>query len=140
MGLHGCLEGPFLLPPETGRGLGPFAAIPAAHTSLLQQQNTKKRHGTENNSTPAHLGQILNSQLVQSLSRVQLLATSWTAACQASLFITNSQSLLKLMSIELVRPSNHLILCCPLLLQPSILPKSGSFLMSQVAKVWEFQL
>ena len=47
-------------------------------------------------------------------------ASSWTAARQASLFITNSQSLLKLMSIELVMPSNHLILCCPLLLPPSV--------------------
>ena len=53
---------------------------------------------------------------VQSLSRVQLFATPWTAARQASLFITNSQGLLKLMSIESVMPSNHLILCHPLLL------------------------
>ena len=57
---------------------------------------------------------------VQSLSCVQLFATPWTAACQASLSITNSWSLLKLMSIELVMPSNHLILCHPLLLLPSI--------------------
>ena len=57
---------------------------------------------------------------VQSLSHVQLFVTLWTAACQDSLSITNSQSLLKLMSIELVMPSNHLILCCPLLLLPSI--------------------
>ena len=55
---------------------------------------------------------------VQSLSCVRLFATLWTAACQASLSITNSQSLLKLMSIELVMPSNHLILCHPLLLLP----------------------
>ena len=53
---------------------------------------------------------------VQSLSRVQLFATPWTAACQASLSITNSQSLLKLMSIASAMPSNYLILCCPLLL------------------------
>ena len=52
---------------------------------------------------------------VQSLSRVQLFATPWTAARQAFLFITNSQSVLKLMSTELVMLSNHLILCCPLL-------------------------
>ena len=57
---------------------------------------------------------------VQSLSHVQLFVTPRTAACQASLFITNSWSLLKLMSIESVMPSNHLILCHPLLLQPSI--------------------
>ena len=57
---------------------------------------------------------------VQSFSLVRLFATSWTAARQASLSITNSQSSLKLMSIELVMPSNHLILCHPLLLLPSI--------------------
>ena len=57
---------------------------------------------------------------VQSLSWVQLFATPWTAVCQASLSITNSQSLLKLMSIELLMPSNHLILCRLLLLPPSI--------------------
>ena len=55
---------------------------------------------------------------VQLLSHVQLFATPWTAARQASLSITNSQSLPKLMSIELVMPSNHLILCRPLLLRP----------------------
>ena len=59
---------------------------------------------------------------VQSLSHVRLFATPWTAAFQASLSITNSWSLLKLMSIESVRPSNHLILCRPLLLLSSIFP------------------
>ena len=59
---------------------------------------------------------------VQSLSRIRLLATPWTAAHQASLSITNFQSLLKRMSIELVMPCSHLILCCPLLLLPSIFP------------------
>ena len=58
---------------------------------------------------------------VQLLSYVRLLATTWTAACQASLSFTISWSLLKLMSIESVRPSNHLIFCHPLLLLPSIL-------------------
>ena len=58
-------------------------------------------------------------------------ATAWTAAHQASLSITNSWSLLKLMSIELVLPSNHLILCHPLLLLPSIFPSKGSFPVSQ---------
>ena len=53
--------------------------------------------------------------------------TPWTAACQASLSLTISQSLLKLMSIESVMPSNHLILCCPLLLLPSIFPSSRVF-------------
>ena len=60
------------------------------------------------------------SSSVQLLSHVQLFATPWTAARQASLSITNSWSLLKLTSVRLVMPSNHLILCCPLLLLPSI--------------------
>ena len=82
---------------------------------------------------------------VQSLSRVQLYATPWTAAHQASLSITNSRSLLKLMSITSVMPSNHLILCRPLLLQPSIFPSVRVFSnwvssLNQVAKVLEFQL
>ena len=64
---------------------------------------------------------------VHSLSHVRLFMTSWTAAHQASLSITNSWSLLKLMSIELVMSSNHLILCCPLLLLPSIFPSRRGF-------------
>ena len=64
---------------------------------------------------------------VQSLSHVQLFATPWTAAHQASLSITNSQSLPKLMSIKSVMPSNHLILCRPLLLPPSIFPSIRVF-------------
>ena len=79
---------------------------------------------------------------VQSLSRVWLFATPWTAACQASLSITNSWSLLKLFSIELVMPSNHLILGCPLLL-PSIFPSirvfsSESVLCIRWPKYWSF--
>jgi len=64
---------------------------------------------------------------VQSLSRVRLFVTPWTAAHQTFLSITNSQSLLKLMSIESVMPFNHLILCCPLLLLPSIFPSIRVF-------------
>ena len=67
------------------------------------------------------------SNAVQSLSRVWLLMTPWTAAHQASLSITNSWSLVKLMSIKLVMPSNHLILCCPLPLLPSIFPSIRVF-------------
>ena len=66
------------------------------------------------------LTMILFLSSVQSLSRVWLFSTPWTAACQASLFITNSRSLLKLMSVESVMASNHLILCLPLLFLPSI--------------------
>ena len=65
--------------------------------------------------------------LGQSLSRVRLFVTPWTAACQASLSITNSWSLPKLMSIELVMSSNHLILCRPLLLLPSVFPSIRVF-------------
>ena len=72
---------------------------------------------------------VLNNMFssVQSLSCVQLFETPWTAACQASLSITNSQSLLKLMSSESVMPSNHLILCHPLLLLPPIPPSIRVF-------------
>ncbi|KAB0336474.1 hypothetical protein FD754_025646 [Muntiacus muntjak] len=80
---------------------------------------------------------------VQSLSHVQLFATPWTAALQASLSNTNSHSLLKLMSIESVMPSNHLILCRPLLLPPSILPSikvfcNESALHIKWPKYWSF--
>ena len=80
---------------------------------------------------------------VQSLIRVQLSATPWTAAHQTSLFITNSWSLLKLMSIESVTPSNYLILCHPLLLLPSIPPSirvfsNESALSVRWPKYWSF--
>ena len=80
---------------------------------------------------------------VQSLSHVQLFVTPWIVACQASLSITNSQSLFKLMSIELVMSSNHLILCHPLLLLPPILPSirvfsSESALPMRWPKYWSF--
>ena len=68
-----------------------------------------------------------NQYLVQLLSHVRFFVTPWTAACQASLSITTSQSLLKLMSIKLVMPSNHLILCRPLFLLPSIFLSIGVF-------------
>ena len=80
---------------------------------------------------------------VQSLSCVRLFETPWTAARQASLSITNSRSLLKLMSIESMMPSNHLILCCPLLLLPSIFPSIRVFSNESVLhiswpKYWRF--
>ena len=83
------------------------------------------------------------SSSVQSLSHVQFFLTPWTAACQASLSITNSWSLLKLMPIESVMSSNHLILCCPLLIPPSIFPSIGVFsnesaLCIRWPKYWSF--
>ena len=71
---------------------------------------------------------IVQFSSFQLLSRVWLFATPWIAACQASLSVTNSQSLIKLMSIELVMPSNHLILCRPLLLPPLIFPSIRVFI------------
>ena len=76
--------------------------------------------------------EIPSVQFIQSLSCVWLFATPWIAAHQASLSITNSQSSLKLMSIESVMPSSHLILCRPLLLLPQSLPASESFPMCQL--------
>ena len=72
---------------------------------------------------------------VQPLSRVQLFATLWTEACQASLSFTSSRSLLKLMSIELVMPSNLLTVCCPLLLLPSVFPSIGIFSNESVLRI-----
>ena len=83
------------------------------------------------------------SQSVQSLSHVRLFATPWTAARQASLSLTNSWSLLRLMSIKSVMPFNHLILCHPLLLPPSIFPSirifsNESALHIRWLKYWSF--
>ena len=82
-------------------------------------------------------------QSVQSLSHIRLFVTPWTAACQASLSITNSWNLLKLMSIESVTLSNHLMLCCLLLLLPSIFPSirvfsNKSVLYIRWPKYWSF--
>ena len=86
---------------------------------------------------------ILHLSSVQSLSRVWLLATPWTVACQVSLSITNSQSLLKPMSIESEMPSSHLIFCRPLLLPPSIFStirvfSNESVLHIRWPKYWHF--
>ena len=91
------------------------------------------------------LGGSTSFSSVQSLSCVQLFATPWTEARQVSLSITNSQSLLKLMSIKSVMPSNHLNLCHPLLLLPSIFPSirvfsSESVLWIRWPKYWSFNI
>ena len=81
----------------------------------------------------------------QLLSHVRLFATPWTAACQASVSMTSSRSLLKLMSVELVMPSNNLILCHPLLILPSVFPiirvfSNESFLHFMWPKYWSFSI
>ena len=93
--------------------------------------------------TPLAISHVDQFSSVQSLSHAWLFATPWTAACQVSLSITNSQSLLKLMSIQSVIPSNHLILCHPLLLPPSIFPSIRVFYNESVLhitwpKYWHF--
>ena len=100
--------------------------------------NLQKYSGRHYSSEPRHL---LSS--VQSLSRVQLFATPWTAAHQASLSLTNSRSLLRLMSIKSVMPSSHLILCHPLLLLPPIPPSIRVFSNESVLRIrwsqyWSF--
>ena len=85
----------------------------------------------EKSSLQVQVAQSHPAESVQLFSRIQLFVAPRTAARQTSLSITNSQSLLKLMSMESVVPSNHLILCHPLLLRLQAFPASGSFLMSQ---------
>ena len=90
-----------------------------------------------------HIYPTLYFSSVHWLSRVRLFATPWTAACQASLSITNSRSLLKLTSIESMMPSDHFILCRPLLVLPSIFPSIRGFSSESVGhirwpKYWSF--
>ena len=112
------------------------------HTCLLGPVEHKLSEDA-NPTEPSPLSVLPRAVVVRSLIRVQLFATSWTAARQASLSITNSQSLLKLMSIESVMPSNHLSLCRLLLLLPLIFPRirvfsSESALCIRWPKYWSF--
>ena len=109
-----------------------------APSSLLLWEDAARRQP----SMSQEIGPQFSS--IQLLSRVQLFATPWTTARQASLSITNSWSLLKLMSIESVMPSNQLILCSPFLLLPSIFPSirvfsNESVLCIRWPKYWNFQ-
>ena len=90
-------------------------------SSQSKSRKRSKRHTHQNGRSQIQFSSV------QSLSRVWLFATPWTAARQASLSITNSRSLLKLTPIESVIPSSHLILCCPLLLLPPIPPSIRVF-------------
>ena len=103
---------------------------PVRRTLIKKSTNNKYWKGCGEKGILCTVGgsvQFNQFSSVQSLSRLWLFVTPWTAACQAFLSITNSGSLLKLMSIELVMPSNHLILCCPLFLWPSIFPSIRVF-------------
>ena len=117
--------------PPSGSSLPPPTP---SHPSRLSQ-STRFELPASCSKFPAALyftyGNVYLFSSVQSLSRVRLFVTPWTAARQASLSITSSQSLLKLMSIELVMPSNHLIPCHPLLFLLSIFPSIRVFSMSQ---------
>ena len=117
------------------------------HSYMLIMKDPKERlkkqsHLSSHQNKTKHLG-INLPQSVQLFSHVQLFSTPWTTGRQASLSITNSQSLLKPMSIESVMPSNHLILCRPLLLLPSIFPSirvfwNESALHIRWPKYWSF--
>ena len=92
----------------------------------MEDNACMNKEDVKNNKDNLKIKNVIIS-LVQSLSRVWLFVTPWTAALQASLSITNFWSLLRLMSIESVMPSNHLILCYPLLLPPSVFPSIRVF-------------
>ena len=118
----------------------------SSHVNYFRQSalssKTPRRLSLKNLTNYYTLNKIQLS-LVRSLSRVWLFVTPWIIGCQASLSITNSWSLLKLMSIELVMPPSHLILCCPLLLLPSIFPSirvfsNESTLRMRWPKYWSF--
>ena len=116
-------------PRQRALALGP--GLPHSSSPLSTSTRPTRRHVTQTLHPSINAAfWVLSS--VQSLSRVQLFATPWTAACQASLSITSSQSLLKLMSTESVMPSNHLILSRSLLLCSQSFPATGSFPVSQL--------
>ena len=120
-------------------------AISKAWIQEVQNQYTGvwREHLPELPCIPRYVPHWIQFSSVQSLSCVWFFATPWTAAHQASLSITNSRGLPKLMSIESVMPSNHLILCCPLVLWPSIFPSirvfsNESALRIRWPKYWSF--
>ena len=130
---------PFPLGPPATR---PPTPIPTTHspTSLppTHPYPTHPSRSLQNSklSSLCYIHQLPTQfSVVQSLSHVRLFVAPWAIACQASLSITNSQSLLKLVSIESVMPSNHHILCCPLLLLPSIFPSIRVFSNESVLRI-----
>ena len=121
-----------------------FPSIHPSNIKWQQSHSTSLCHGVFNQKIFNPYTELYSfPSSVQSLICVQLFATPWTTACQVSLSITNSWSLLKLMSIELVMPSNPLILCHPLLFLPSIFPSTRVFSNESVLhmrgpKYWSF--
>ena len=115
--------------PGWGRSLGGGNGYPLQYSCLENPMDSRWATVLRSAQSWTWLKQLSTHVLysVQSLNHVQLFATQWTAACQASLSITNSWSLLRLMSIESVMPSKHLIPCRPLLLLPSIFPSIRVF-------------
>ena len=105
---------------------------------LVKWLSPEAKEGCCPGQSPVMVAVLTNVQFssVQSLSRVRLFATPCTAARQASVSIANSRSLLKLMSIESMMPSNHLILCHPLLLPPSIFPRIKVFSNESIPIKW----
>ena len=117
----------FTGPEDGGKGLGPsgFWEEEFQHQGVGRGREGGRRKRMRLGESLVRT--VLCAQLVHSLSRVRLFATPWTTARQASLSITNSRRLLKLMSTESVMPSNHLILCCALFLLPPIPPSIRVF-------------
>ena len=118
-------------------------SFPASVSFLMSQFVTSGGHSIGVSASASVLPVLLLLLLLSHFSRVQLFVNPWTAAQQASLSNTNSQSLLKLMSIESGMPSNHLIICHPLFLLPSIFPSIWVFSRvsssHQVARALELQ-
>ena len=151
------IMGLVLHPMGTNTNLSDWLILKGSHSQtrgepcpMLRGTGAACYQGPEVSSCGAiHSSSVLGKQLdaqfcsVQSFSHVQLFATLWTVPCQAFLSIISSWSFLKLMSMELVMPSNHLILCCPLLLLPSIFPSIRVFSNESVLhirwpKYWSF--
>ena len=133
-------------PPSNAGGTG---SIPCQDIYLMQLVEKKKIvavkqfsslrgqiHYRENTESQNIVYYSVHFSSVQSLSHVRLFATPWIAASQASLSITNSRSSLRLMSIESVMPSSHLILCCPLFLLPPIPPSITVFSNESTLRMW----
>ena len=129
---------------DTERNFLIFSEIKQEHKVVERWRETFLLPGWAGASPKSLSGLSVQFSSVQLLSRVRLFETPWTAACQVSLSITNSWSLLKLMSIKLVMPSNHLILC-PVLLLSSVFPSirvftNESALQIRWPKYWSFSL